>query len=327
VTARPSRGTVVGMTPAHRQRGGRRHAAPMLVRPSIEPKESPMPTRAVLSSRSAGIPARALVTLTVLAVALSVAFVLAPSVLAASTSSVGFANQPALIHNVSTAFVKYLNAGHREFPPNLASTVEYWSHYHLAKAAIAGVLLIVFAALGVLPWREFLGGGGLGTSRRIALTSSGALAVVFAVMSLVIVVVNIRGAVVPFSSLLSMLPVNAPDAQLADTLDQVRQRLTDYPSGQTSPALAAMISDFARYHAAMVVATGIVTIVLVGTSVAAWRWFAATYSSDRRTRHVSGSLGVLSAVLSLAVIVVAMANLTTATNPVPALLAFFNGGS
>jgi hypothetical protein len=42
---------------------------------------------------------------------------------------------------------------------------------------------------------------------------------------------------------------------------------------------------------------------------------------------VSGSLGVLSAVLSLAVIVVAVANLGTATNPAPALLAFFNGGS
>jgi hypothetical protein len=88
-----------------------------------------------------------------------------------------------------------------------------------------------------------------------------------------------------------------------------------------------MISDFARYHAAMVVATAMITVALVGMSVLAWRWFAATCSSDRRTRRVSGSLGVLWAVLSLAVVVVAVANLTTATNPVPALLACFNGGS
>jgi hypothetical protein len=286
-----------------------------------------MPIRTAPSSRSAGIPGRALATLTVLAVALSAAFVLAPITLAASTSSVGFANQRALMDNVSDAFVRYWSAGHREFQPSLARIVEYWTHYHMAKAAIAGFLLIVFAALGVLLWRAFLRSGGLGVRRRIALTSSGALAVVLAVISLVIVVANIQGAAAPFSSLLSMVPVNAPDAQLADTLDHVRQRLADHPSGQTSPAIAAMISDFARYHAAIVVATAIVTVFLVGMSVAAWRWYAATDSSDRRTRRVSGSLGVLSAVLSLAVIVVAVANLTTATNPAPALLAFFNGGS
>lgn len=286
-----------------------------------------MSTRTAPSSRSADIPGRALATLTVLAVILCAAFVLAPITLAASTSSVGFANQRALIANVSDTFVRYWSAGHREFQPSLTRTVEYWIHYHIAKAAIAGLLLIVFAALGVLLWRAFLRSGGFGGTRRIALTSSGALAVVLGVISLVIVVANIQGAAAPFSSLLSLLPVNAPDAQLADTLDQVRQHLADHPSGQTSPVLAAMISDFARYHAAMVGATAIVTVVLVGMSVAAWRWFAATDSSDRRTRRVSGSLGVLSAMLSLAVIVVALANLSTATNPAPALLAFFNGGS
>jgi hypothetical protein len=286
-----------------------------------------MPTRTAPASRAADIPGRALATLTVLAVALSAAFVLAPIRLAASTSRVGFVNQRALMDNASDTFVGYWSAGQREFQPSLARLVEYWSHYHVAKAAIAGLLLIVFATLGVLLWRALLRSGGLGVTRRIALTSSGALAMVLAVISLAIVVANIQGAAVPFSSLLSMIPINAPDAQLADTLDQVRQRLADDPSGQTSPVVAAMISDFSRYHAVIVVATAIVTVFLVGMCVAAWRWCAATDSSDRRTRRVSGSLGVLSAVLSLAVIVVAVANLGTATNPAPALLAFFNGGS
>jgi hypothetical protein len=55
------------------------------------------------------------------------------------------------------------------------------------------------------------------------------------VLSLLIVAVNVVGAAVPFSSLLSMVPIDAPDAQLADTLDQVRQRLADYPSDRPRP--------------------------------------------------------------------------------------------
>ncbi|MBA3797793.1 MAG: hypothetical protein H0X18_01535 [Geodermatophilaceae bacterium] len=86
-----------------------------------------------------------------------------------------------------------------------------------------------------------------------------------------------------------------------------------------------MVSDFARYHAAMVVMGAVVASVLVGVSVGLWRRFARTASSGTRTRSVVGFHGVLGTLASLAVIVVVVANATTVADPAPALLAFYEG--
>jgi hypothetical protein len=128
---------------------------------------------------------------------------------------------------------------------------------------------------------------------------------------------------------LSLLPLGPHDTQLNATIGQVKQRLAEYPNagGRTPPALHAMISDFALYHAAIVVLAAIVVVILIGMSVVSWKRRARTGSSERRIRGVLGLAGVVSAVLSLAVIVVAVANLGNAMHPAPALLAFFNGGA
>ncbi|MET9338642.1 hypothetical protein [Nonomuraea sp. NPDC003804] len=258
--------------------------------------------------------------------ALAAAFVIAPRTLAASSSGGGFADQRSLIKALREAFVDYWGSGDRDFSPALQSVVDYWFRYHVAKAAIAAILLIVLLALGVRLWKAFLRAGGLGAGRRAALASAGSVVTVLALFSLVMVMVNIQGAVAPFASLLPMLVVGKAGGELADILDQVKQRLADSLSagGQTPPTLEVMISDFGLYHVAMVVIAAIVAIVLIGMSVVSW--MTRTGSSDRRTRRVLGSFGVLSALLSLPMIVVAVANTTTSADPAPAFLAFFEGG-
>ena len=57
-----------------------------------------------------------------------------------------------------------------------------------------------------------------------------------------------------------------------------------------------------------------------------WRSFARVGSADGRTRRVFGWFGVFSALSSLIVAVLSVANTGTATDPAPALLAFLNGG-
>jgi hypothetical protein len=146
---------------------------------------------------------------------------------------------------------------------------------------------------------------------------------------LVVVMANIQGAVAPFASLISMLPLGSPDKQFADTVGQVKQGLAEYPGagGRTPPALEAMVSDYALYHATLVVLAAIVAVVLIGKSVGSWKRRARTGSSERRVRRTLGWASVLSALLALAVIVVLVANLGTAMNPAPALLAFFTSGA
>ncbi|HET6856069.1 MAG TPA: hypothetical protein VFH94_03105 [Streptomyces sp.] len=270
---------------------------------------------------------RALAGLVALAVALAAAFVIAPRTLAA-TGSVGFADRRSLVDALREAFVGYWSVGDGDFPPGLDRVVDYWFRYHVVKASIAAVLLVVLVALGILLWKAFLRAGGLGAGRRTALASGGVLVTMLALFSLATVMANVQGAAAPFASLLPMLTAGATDAELADTLGQVRQRLADSPQagGQTPPALAAMVSDFSRYHLAMAVIAAIVAALLIGMSVVLWKRFARRGSPDRRTRRVLTSFVALSALLSLAVIFVGAVNTATAADPAPALLAFFEGG-
>jgi hypothetical protein len=283
-------------------------------------------------SRSAGISGRALAMLVALAAALIAAliaaFVVAPRTLAASRPDDDLVDRRNLIEALREAFVEYWSSGDRDLSPGLERVVDYWFRYHVAKAVIAAILLIVLVALGVLAWKAFLRAGGLGAGRRAVLVSAGVLVTVLALCSSATVMANVQGAIAPFASLLPMLTAGESDGELADTLDQVRQRLADSLSAgdQAPPALKVMISDFSRYHVALAVIAVIVAVVLIGMSVVSWMRFARTGSSDRRTRRVSGSFGVLSALSSLLVIVVGVANTTTAADPAPALLAFLDGG-
>ncbi|MDT4986668.1 MAG: hypothetical protein QOI74_762 [Micromonosporaceae bacterium] len=279
-------------------------------------------------SRSASVSGRALAALVALAAALVAAFVVAAPTLAASSSGSGFTDERHLTGAFREAFVEYWRSGNRDYSPDLQPVVEYWFRYHVAKAATAATLLIVLIALGVLLWKAFLRAAGLGAGKRAALASAGVLVTMLAVFSLVLVMANVQGAAAPFASLLPMLADGPTDGELADTLEQVRQRLADSPNsgGQTPPALDVMISDFVRYHVAMAVIAAIVAVVLLGASVALWKRFARAGSSDRPTRRVWASFATVSATLSLVLIVIAVANTTTAADPTPALLAFFDGG-
>ncbi|MBP1161603.1 hypothetical protein [Rhodococcus sp. PvR099] len=279
--------------------------------------------------RPAGVSGRVLALLVALAAALVAAFVVAPRTLAAIGPGEGFSDQSSLLDAVRETFVAYWSTGDRDFSPGMEGVVDYWVRYHVAKGAIAAILLVALVVLGVLLWKSFANSGGTGAVRRAALAAGGVLVTMLALFSLVVVMANVQGAVAPFSSLMSMLPVGETDGELADTLGQVRQQLADPPSAggdRIPPALDVMISDFSRYHAVMAVIAAMVAAVLVGLSVVLWKWFASTESSARETRRMLGSCAVLSAVVSLGMIVVGLANTTTAADPTPALLAFFDGG-
>ncbi|MCH6160189.1 hypothetical protein [Streptomyces marispadix] len=266
--------------------------------------------------------------LVALAAVLVPAFILAPGPLAAGMTGGGLDDQRILIDSLSESFVDYWSSGDRDLPPGLERAVDYWQYHHVIKAVIAAILLIVLIALGVLLWRAFLRADGLGSGSRAALASAGAVVTALALCSLVTAEANMQDAIAPFSSLLSQLPFHASHGELADTLDQVRQRLADYPdTGDRTPlALKAMVGDFSRFHAVRVVTATTVAVVLVGMSVASWKRSARAGASERRARRVFRSFGLLSALLSLAVIVVAVANITVTADPAPALLGLFKGG-
>ncbi|MBG0814588.1 hypothetical protein HS045_10295 [Planomonospora sp. ID82291] len=266
--------------------------------------------------------------LAALAAALVAAFVIAPHTLAAGRADDGLSDARGLTGAVREAFAAYWRSGGPDLPAALERVVDYWARYHVAKAVIAASALVVLVALGVLLWKAFLRAGGAGAGGRAALAAAGVLTTVLALCSLAAVMANVQGAAAPFSSLLPMLTAGETGGGIAGTLDDVRGRLADSLSagGPVPPALEVMIDDFSRYHVVLAGAAAVAAAVLIGVSAASWRGFAAAGPSGGRTRRVLGASGVLSAAVSLLLIVIGVANTTTAADPAPALLAFFDGG-
>ena len=281
-----------------------------------------------IPSRSASGPSRAVVTLVALVAGLAAAFVIGPPRLAARGPDSDLADQGHLAAAVRTAVVGYWRSGDQNYPPALQRVVDYWIRFHLIKGGIAALLLIVLGALTVLLWRTFLRAEGLGMGSRAALVSAGSAVPALALLALAVVMANIQGAMAPFSSLMPMLMDGTPDANLAATLAQARQQLagSHRTSGYTPPALDAMVSDFARYHAVMAVIAAVVVVALLGLSAMLWRRFARARSTDRWARRVLGWFGVFSALSSLMAAVLLVANAGVAMDPAPALLGLFNGG-
>lgn len=244
--------------------------------------------------------------LAAVAAALVAAFVVAPPALAGVGSDADLGDERRLTDAFRAAFVGYWRSGDRDLPPDLQSVVDYWFRFHVVKAVVAALLLIVLVALGAKLWKAFPRSG-----NRVVVAAAGVFVTLFALLALATVMANVQGAAAPFASLLPMLVDGPVDGDLAGTLEQVRQQLA--AGGPVSPAVDVMVDDFARYHAAMAVIATIVAVGLVGATVVLWR----------RSHRVFAALFALVAVL---VAVVAVANAGTAADPAPALLAFFEGG-
>lgn len=192
--------------------------------------------------------------LTALAAILIAAFVVAPGALAGSLpGGLGAA--------LRESFEEYWRADQQA---HLQTVVDYWFRYHIAKGAIAALLLGVLIPLGVLITRAFVRSGG--PARAFAGVSVGLLALV----ALVAVMANLQGAIAPLSSLLPMLP--------GDALAQVAPQLA---AGAHPPAaVAVMVDDFARYHVAMAVIAAVLAATFIGATALAGRRFARTEPSD-----------------------------------------------
>ncbi|MEN4479634.1 hypothetical protein [Mycolicibacterium cosmeticum] len=233
--------------------------------------------------------------LPILAAVLAVAFVVAPSPLAAS-AGVEFGGEADLRAAAGVAVLDYWAADTRNLTAGLSVLTDFWFRFHLVKAVLAALLVPVFIALAwrcrrAAPWGRWW---------RAGAAFGGAVSVGLAVLSLLAVMANVQGVVAPLSSLLPMVP------------DEVRSKFGGAlrAGAQEPAALPVLIGDFSRYHAAMAVVAG---LVAAGLIVAAVYW--------RRTRG-----GVCAAVLACGVVVIGVANTMTALDPVPALQAFFDGG-
>ncbi|MBL7259690.1 hypothetical protein [Paractinoplanes lichenicola] len=221
-----------------------------------------------------------------------VAFVTLPPLLAAAWTGTALTDHGQLVRATQQAFADYWRAGGGELDAGMQRLVDYWFAFHVVKGAFAALLLGALVALAVPLWRK----------SRLAAAGISALAFV----AVAAVMANVQGILAPLSSLLPM----AGEPALAQAGRELGAALS--AGGPLPASVEPLVSDFGWYHAVMVPIAGVMVLFLLGASVLLWR----------RSKRAAA----LPVALALAMGAVVFANATTAADPAPALLAFFQGG-
>ncbi|MBJ8345811.1 hypothetical protein [Antrihabitans sp. YC2-6] len=252
-------------------------------------------------------PRRAIAFLVAAAVLLSIGFVVAPAPFAGGGYGTFYDNSP-LVDSLGVNFADYRRAGTGIPSPGLQDIIDYWSRYHVVKALLATLLLGVLIALGIQLWGKFRD-----ARTTTSLVAGGVAVTILAVVALILVIANIQGALAPFASLLPLVP--------AVQLDEVGRAFADAGASSHDPVLAAIESDFVRYHAILAGIAAVATVALIAANVLFWRLFAN--AADSRIRRASAAFGISGALLALGLLVVIAANVSTAMAPSEPLRNFF----
>jgi hypothetical protein len=285
---------------------------------SPSPAQAAAPAGRLLNGRDRP----AALSLVIVAVLLAAGFILAPRAL----TGAGQAHQHTLITATSQAFTAYWRSGRRSYSPALADLVAYWRRYHLVKAAFAVALTIALCWLAHILWRSLLRAGRLPPATTTAAVASGSAVTALAFGSVLVVMATIQGALAPFSSLISLLPIGHGDPALTGSAGQIKHYLAGHQALPRTPGpLGAIIGDFQRYHAVLAVQATILAVALIGLTVLMWRRSNTARRAVPRAKSLLRLLATAFALLTVIVLVVDAANVSTTLNPDPALRLVFTG--
>ncbi len=285
---------------------------------SRPPSQPSAPAGRLLSGRDRA----AALFLAILIVLLAAGFVLAPRAL----TGAGPAHEHSLSAATSQAFTAYWQSARRSYPPALADLVAYWRRYHVAKTGFAVALTIALCLLAHMLWRSLLRAGRLRPSTTTAAVVSASAVTALAFGSVLVVTATIQGALAPFSSLVSLLPVGHGDSALTAAARQIRHDLAEHQAlPRTPPPLGAIIDDFQRYHAVLAAQAAILAVVLIGLSMLMWRRAHTAGRAVPRAKPLLRLLATAFALFTAIILIIGAANLSTALNPDPALQLVFGG--
>src|SRR5690349_5710632 len=159
-----------------------------------------------MTTTAPGLPGAAgpqrLGTLTAATALLVTLVAVVPFPLASALSGGRYGDLEALREGVTRGFVQLWAAGDGR-RGELTATADFWARFHVVKAALATVLLVVLCALVARVWRASTSAAG--RARRWSLAALGLSASGLAVVALLVVVANLQGALAPLSSVLGVV--------------------------------------------------------------------------------------------------------------------------
>ncbi|QKE83357.1 hypothetical protein [Arthrobacter sp. NEB 688] len=236
----------------------------------------------------------------------------------------GFAGESSLRSAVVSAFVDADLSAPVEDSAALSALTATWREFHLVKAAMAGLLVLVLVGL-VSSSRRRAEAADPGR-RRWLLRATHAGAVVWLLGALTLLLANLQGAAAPFASVTSFLPAGRSGGAggLAAVLGDLRAAVEVGPAASVGGVGGALLADFARYHAVFAVLAALVGVALIVPAARAvlgrWR-LRGTGRSTPTWLLRAGLYGGAAAALLL----LAAANVSTWVRPVPALVVSLGG--
>lgn len=250
------------------------------------------------------------------AIALGIATMTLPAVVAEWSSS-GRVTIAGLTEIVSRGFATWVSSAAAAPTSPLSDAVEFWSVFHVTKAVLAIALLCALVTVGCHVWA----GAARAETRgaRAGWVAVGTLGAWFPVVALLIVLANIQGAVAPLSSVMSFLPITA-----TSEINQVRAELA---TGAYGPVTGTLVADFRTYHAALVACLAVVIVGLGACVVWMLVRRGRTVRGARLPRRMLGIGGIALVLLTAALGVILLANLSTVGDPARALAGFFGSGA
>ena len=213
---------------------------------------------------------------------------------------------------IQNGFIKDLNSniptpGYEK--SYLTNETQFWFWFHLSKAFISLILLILI----ILYTREldknyqFSGSRLLALihkTKKIALHSLG-------IFSFLILAANIQGSIAPLSSLISFLPANQHDYRLSESVQKLR---LDLLNGDQNSFASSVLRDFSIYHLTTTVIFGIATLYS----------FKNLYLSVKNRNY---SAIFVAGILGIGFLLLGVANLGTTLHPIPAFDGFLSSFS
>lgn len=253
---------------------------------------------------------RRIVSLTVLAVVLLAAFLVAPALLVGNGLAT-LSDNASLARAFATEFTVFWNAPRSGVTPGLVELVDLWRRWHALKIAISLLFAVTTVGLSAALWGRFLAPG-RSRAGRVGTGSAAVAATVSVLGGLVAIAANIQATAAPLSALLPLLPADPPAGDLRLAMSQIHDGLVNADSTFAGrPALAVLIDSQRTYLTALAVTATVVAIgCAAGTGCAA--------------RRLPRGVGIAGAVITAAVVVAAVAAWVSAADPVGSLLAIFS---
>lgn len=254
------------------------------------------------------------------AAAATVAFFVLPALL---VSLRGFTGEAALVAASESAFVHADLGGRVADSGALAELTARWREFHVVKALIAGVLVLVLAGR-TSALRQAVETAERGRRRWSLLGAYGAV-VLWLLGALTVLLANAQGAVAPLASVASLLPAEGGPGELRGVLADLRLAVEADSPSRVGGIAGELLGDFTRYHAVLaVLAAGAgVVFMTVALRAVSRRW------RQRRTGRSSQPTWVVTATLYGAAggffLLLSLANTSTWIDPVPALVATLGG--